>query len=348
MSFFNSIMILSTILLFSFYGNSIFGTRNRHIINFQSPDFFPVSFARDPTAKRFIVSSSRRPSLISVSDSGIVTTLVSDRSLPAGSFFPNVMVDPIRQRIIATVHSRSNPSNSALATYQLHSPHRRLFLASLHEPDASVSAPGAAGVAIDFFGSAVITNSASNFIWNVGLEGRHSIFSSCEVYTDHHKPHGPCGLNGIVYNSKGHFLVIQSNTGKLFKVDDENGVAKEIELNINLTEIRAIDIKNDGVVLLMSKYKLYFLNSEDGWNKAKVFDEVRLDAKRSPISVTVGGEVVYVLYGHVEEGMIGNSHRNHFSIVGIGPKAQRDFTWIVYMLIGYGSVYFLKWSSNAQ
>ncbi|XP_024965697.1 uncharacterized protein LOC112505888 [Cynara cardunculus var. scolymus] len=258
------------------------------------------------------------------------------------------MVDPIRQRIIATVHSRSNPSNSALATYQLHSPHRRLFLASLHEPDASVSAPGAAGVAIDFFGSAVITNSASNFIWNVGLEGRHSIFSSCEVYTDHHKPHGPCGLNGIVYNSKGHFLVIQSNTGKLFKVDDENGVAKEIELNINLTEIRAIDIKNDGVVLLMSKYKLYFLNSEDGWNKAKVFDEVRLDAKRSPISVTVGGEVVYVLYGHVEEGMIGNSHRNHFSIVGIGPKAQRDFTWIVYMLIGYGSVYFLKWSSNAQ
>lgn len=29
--------------------------------------------------------------------------------------------------------------------------------------------------------------------------------------------------------------------------------------------------------------------------------------------------------------MIGNSHRNDFSIVGIGSKSHRDYTWIIYM-----------------
>lgn len=79
-------------------------------------------------------------------------------------------------------------------------------------------------------------------------------------------------------------------------------MAQEIELNIQLTEIWTIDIKNDGVVLLMSKHKLYFLDSEDEWNKAKVFDKITLDTQRSPISLTVGGEYVYVLFGHIEGG----------------------------------------------
>jgi hypothetical protein len=44
-----------------------------------------------------------------------------------------------------------------------------------------------------------------------------------------------CGLNEIVYVSKGYLLVVQSNTGKMFKVDEEDGTAKLVLLDKYLT-----------------------------------------------------------------------------------------------------------------
>ncbi|CAI9278515.1 unnamed protein product [Lactuca saligna] len=227
-------------------------------------------------SQHFIVGSLRHPTLLSVSDAGVINTLVSDDSIPANSSFLGITVDIVHNRILAVVHSHSQPSNSALAAYDLRSPHHRLFLSALHDTASTTTAPAANDVTFDFSGNAFVTNSASNFIWKVDLEGN------------------------------------------LYKVDSEDGTARKIQLNKELNSPDGIAFRRDGVLVVVSKEKLYFIKSDNSWSDGVVYDETALDAERFATSVTVGAEDrVYVLYGHVDEGIMGNSQRDEFSILEI-------------------------------
>lgn len=59
----------------------------------------------------------------------------------------------------------------------------------------------------------------------------------------------------------------------------------------------------------------------------------------------MGGEDrVYVLYGHVGEGMMGNAEREEFSVVQIrSEKESREESVWVFILIGLGLAHFLFW-----
>ncbi|XP_002533816.2 uncharacterized protein LOC8284730 [Ricinus communis] len=323
-----------------------------HIINFHSPNLYPEGLTYDPSAQHFIVGSIHHRTIHSVSDAGIVDTLISDPSLPPNSTVLGLTVDSLNNRLLAVIHSAPPlPPFNALASYELRS-RRRLFLSLLPDPDSATdeSRSVANDVTVDFKGNAYVTNSAKNFIWKVNDQGEASIFSRSPLFThypvDQSSPFSYCGINGIVYLSKGYLLVVQSNTGKMFKVDVEDGGARTVLLTEDLTLADGIAIRKDGVVVVVSQNKLWFLKSDDSWSEGVVYDKTDLDVQRFPTSVAVGREDrVYVLYGSVLEGLMGNGGgREWFDIEEIkSVRESKDENLWIFVLLGLGLAYFLFW-----
>lgn len=359
MKFNFSLILFSTFVIFIALSVPSAARKKPHVINFKSRNLFPESFSWDPKSQHFIVGSTRRQELIAVSDAGVVETLISDTSLPPNSSFLGVTVDRYSNRLLACVHRVPSPESptpfNALAAYDLQS-NRRLFLASLLDENIiemvtedDVQLPVAKDVAVDFHGNAYVTNSGGNFIWKVDVNGDVSILSKSKAFkshpvdttTDYHK----CGLNGVAFSSTGYLLVVQSNTGKLFRVNVDDGTARTVTLNRDLTAAEGIATREDGVVLVVSREKLYFLQSNDAWGEGVVFDETALERERFATAVTVRDERrVYVLYGHVMEGINGNAEREEFGIVQVESEkeSEEEPIWL-YILMGLGFTIFFFW-----
>lgn len=133
----------------------------------------------------------------------------------------------------------------------------------------------------------------------------------------------------------------------MFKVDADDGTARLVLLNKDLKGADGIAMRRDGVVLVVSYYKLWFLKSQDSWGEGVVYDENDLDKEKFATGVAVGGEErVYVLNGHVREGIMGNLEggRERFSIEEVRSKkeSEEERVWI-YVLVGFGLAYFLFW-----
>ncbi|KAL8112247.1 hypothetical protein AgCh_019807 [Apium graveolens] len=336
--------ILILILTFSISIQSSY-SKDAHVINFRSPNLYPESFAWDPSSQHFIIGSLRRPTLQSVSDAAVVDTLISDTSLPPNSAFLGLAVDTYFRRIVVAVHS---PSSPAVAAYNLRTGDR-IFLTLLPDSNATSTTAGANDVAVDFSGNAYVTNSASNLIYKVNKDGEYSVLSRSPIFSqsavDPNTPYSSCGLNGVVYISKGYLLVVQSNTGKMFKVNVDDGSARTVLLNKPLNGADGMAVRRDGVVVVASKEKAYFIKSDSSWSEGAVFDETTLDADRFASAVTIGGDHrVYVLYGHIGEGIMGNTEREEFGIVEIESEkeSKEDSVWI-FVLIGLGLAYFMFW-----
>ncbi|KAL6543822.1 hypothetical protein OROGR_010319 [Orobanche gracilis] len=319
--------------------------RNRHVISFRWPNLYPESFTWDPKADHFVLGSLRHRQLISVSDAGVASALLSDESIPSNSSFHGISLDPRLHRLLAVVHRRSPPF-SALAAYHLPT-FRQLFLAPL---DDFLPSPAVVNdVAADYAGNAYVTDSANDVIYKVTEQGEATILSRSQAFkpdaVDPSAPHHNCGLNGVVYNPKGYLLVTQSNTGKLFKVNTDDGTTRRVILNKELTAADGIAARKDGVLLVVSRHKLYFIKSDDSWGEGVVFDETALEKDRHANGVSVGAEDrVYVLYGHIDDGNMGNSERDEFSIVEVKSEVEgkEENVWI-FVLIGFGLAYFMYW-----
>ncbi|KAK9277555.1 hypothetical protein L1049_007100 [Liquidambar formosana] len=319
-----------------------------HHITFRSHNLYPEAVAWDPSAQHFLLGSLHQRSIAAVSDAGVVETLISDPSLPPNSTILGIAVDSLHSRLVVVVHTfEPLPPFNALASYDLRS-RSRLFLAEL-DSEISGERQIANDVTVDFKGNAYVTNSAGNFIWKVNMQGEPSIFSRSPAFTaypvDRDAPYSFCGLNGIAYVSKGYFLVVQTNTGKMFKVDGEDGTARLVILPEDLTLADGIAVRRDGVVVVVSQHKAWFLRSDDSWGQGVVYDKTALDIEGFSTSVTVGGEDrVYVLYGHVLEGMMGNGEREMFRIEEIRADSEsgEENVW-VFVLVGLGLAYFLFW-----
>ncbi|CAJ1837917.1 unnamed protein product [Sphenostylis stenocarpa] len=324
--------------------------RDAHVINFRSPNLYPESLAWDPLAQHFLLGSLRQRIIAAVSDAGIVETFIYDTDLPDGTSILGLAVDAPRNRLLAVVHSHPPlPPFNALAAYDLRS-RRRLFLSPLPSSDNDA----ANDVAVDYRGNAFVTNSGGNFIWKVTTDGSASIFSVSPIYSaetnnpadNDYSSHSSLGLNGIAYVSKGYLLVVQSSTGKVFKVDAEDGAARKVLLDEDLVGADDIAVRDDGAAVVVSPMKeLWLVKSKDSWAEGTVYDKVEVNVRRFPTSVVMGDkERVYVLYGHVDEGRKGDSGRESFGIAELRSKkeSQEESVWI-YVVIGLGLAYFLFW-----
>ncbi|OIW01994.1 hypothetical protein TanjilG_14025 [Lupinus angustifolius] len=323
-----------------------------HVINFRSPNLYPEGLAWDPKGQHFLVGSLRHRTISAVSDAGVVETLISDPSLPENVTILGLAVDSRNNRVLAVIHAmKPHPPFNALAAYDLRSRHRE-FLSLLPSADENDAVrPIANDVAVDFKGNAYVTNSAGNYIWKVNDRGEASIFSNSPRFTEHpvvrDTPYSFCGLNGIAYVSNGYLIVSQSNTGKLFKVNAEDGTARQVLLNGDLTAPDGVVLRPDGVLLVVSPVegKVWFLKSNDGWGEGVVFDKINLDLEGYPTSVVVGEmDRAYVIYGRVNEGILGNSERESFGIEEVrSPKESEDENIWMYVMIGLGLAYFMYW-----
>nr|XP_023877135.1 uncharacterized protein LOC111989575 [Quercus suber] len=346
------IMILTILTVLLMGPISQTHARKPHVITFRSPNLYPEGLTYDPSAQHFLVGSVRDRKIESVSDAGVVETLISDLDLPENATVLGLAVDAVNNRLLAAITAVDPlPHFTALASYDLQK-RRRIFLSVLEDDDVTTATTRqtANDVAVDFEGNAYVTNSASNFIWKVNKEGQPTILSKSKAFTaqhvDQNAPFSFCGLNGIAYVSKGYLLVVQSNTGKMYKVDPDDGTAKLVLLNRDLSFADGIAVRRDGVVLVVSHKKLWLLKSQDSWAEGVVFDEVELDEEGFATSVAVGAEDrAYVLYGHVLEGHInGISGREGFRIEEVrSEKEGEDEKVWVYVLVGLGLAYFLFW-----
>ncbi|XP_027361746.1 uncharacterized protein LOC113869562 [Abrus precatorius] len=324
---------------------------NLHVINFRSPNLYPEGLTWDPTGQHFLVGSLTHRTISAVSDAGVVETLISDPSLPENVTVLGMAVDSRNNRVVAALHAlKPLPPFNALAAYDLRSGNR-IFLSVLPSSGDPSERPVANDVAVDFKGNAYVTNSAGNYIWKVNAKGEAWIFSNSSRFTEHpvdrDTTYSYCGLNGIAYVSNGYLLVVQSNTGKMFKVDADDGTARHVLLSEDLVCPDGVALRSDGVVLVVSpeSNKLWFLKSNDGWGQGAVFDKIDLDLEGYPTSVVVGErDRMYVLYGSVKEGILGNLERESFRIEEVkSPKESEGENVWMYVMIGFGLAYFLYW-----
>ncbi|OAY79680.1 hypothetical protein ACMD2_10825 [Ananas comosus] len=188
------------------------GGRGRHVITFAIAGDVPSGLAWDPTAQHFLVGSLLRPSVSSVSDAGVVEELVSDPSVPPSSPALALAVDAPRRRLLVAL---ARPA--ALAAYDLLSPrpHRRIFAAPLPDPSA---VPGAVDVD-PATGDAFVTG--GGVVWKVDARGIPTVLSQSPIY-------GSGALGGAAHVSRGFLLAAQGSTGRVFKVDAEDGAAREV------------------------------------------------------------------------------------------------------------------------
>ncbi|ESR61520.1 hypothetical protein CICLE_v10015653mg [Citrus x clementina] len=347
-------LALSLFLFLILVGPTPSFARTPHVINFRSLNRYPEGLTWDPSAQHFVVGSQHHRTIHSVSDAAVVETLISDPTLPENATILGLAIDSIHNRLLALVHSAAPlPPFNALAAYDLRS-RRRVFLSLLDDETPGVitiKRHVANDVAVDFNGNAYVTNSAGNFIWKVDKDGEASVFSRSPVFSesplavDPDAPFSECGLNGIAYVSKGYLLVVQSNTGKMFKVNADDGLARRVLLTEDLVWADGIAVRSDGVVLVVSHHTLWFIKSHDSWAEGVVYDKTALNQEKFATSVTVGGEDrAYVLYGRVMEGLLGNSGREEFSIEEVRSKKENEEenVW-VFVLLGLGLAYFLFW-----
>ncbi|CAL1391172.1 unnamed protein product [Linum trigynum] len=329
-----------------------------HVIKFRSPNLYPEGLAYDRSGQHFIVGSLRHRTIHSVSDAGVVDTLITDLSLPPNASILGLAVDSVNHRLLAAVHSMAPlPIFNALAAYDLRT-RQQLFLSPLPDGGATAGRPVANAVAVDFKGNAYVTNSLGteegNFIWKVDPEGNASIFSRSNQFTnypvDRDLPYSESGLNGLAYVSKGYLLVVQSNTGKVFKVDEVTGGARRVILPADLMHADGIAVRRrDGAALVVSHEKVWFLKSDDSWAEAAVFDSVELEDREGFATAVVAAaeDRAYVLYGSVMEGILGNAEgggREWFRIEEVrSAKESEDENVILYVMIGLGLAYFLFW-----
>lgn len=347
-------LALSLFLFLILAGPTPSFARTPHVVNFRSLNLYPEGLTWDPSAQHFIVGSQHHRTIHSVSDADVVETLISDPTLPQNATILGLAIDSIHNRLLAVVHSAAPlPPFNALAAYDLRS-RRRVFLSLLDDETPGVitiKRHVANDVAVDFNGNAYVTNSAGNFIWKVDKDGEASVFSRSPVFSesplavDPDAPFSECGLNGIAYVSKGYLLAVQSNTGKMFKVNADDGLARRVLLTEDLVWADGIAVRSDGVVLVVSHHTLWFIKSHDSWAEGVVYDKTALNQEKFATSVTVGGEDrAYVLYGRVMEGLLGNSGREEFSIEEVRSKKENEEenVW-VFVLLGLGLAYFLFW-----
>ncbi|KAI4326330.1 hypothetical protein MLD38_031656 [Melastoma candidum] len=299
----------------------------RHVIRLRSPDILrPSSLAYDPFSQHFLVSSLSSPSIHSVSDAGVSQPLLSFPS-PASSTLA-LSLDSHRRRLLSVLTSPSPPPS--LASLSLPS-HRTLFLSPLPPP----SSPAA--TAVDFHGNTFVTDSLDGIIYRIPESGESpSVFSNSSVFSS-------TGLDGLAFLSLGYLLVVQSATGRMFKVDDSDGTARRVLLNRDLPGAKGIAIRGDGTAVVASADRVWYVKTTDSWGEGAVYDEVGLDEGKVARDVAVGRDNrVYVLYegggGEGEDGIGIEEVRSRRE----EEEEEGGGMW-VYMLIGFGMVYFTIW-----
>lgn len=168
------------------------------------------------------------------------------------------------------------------------------------------------------------------------MEGIVSDFSRSAIYGDE-------GLVGVAHVRKGFLLVVQRKMGAIFKVDEENGAAKEVigrNWRTPTPEMQGVAVMADGTAVVASGVGVRMVQSRDGWAEAAVTGEVKAEEGKKFKGVTVReGKRAYVLVTPAkEEEGDGLGSR----IEEVEWEEEGDLLWLM-VPVGFGLAYFLYW-----
>ncbi|KAJ4768668.1 Calcium-dependent phosphotriesterase superfamily protein [Rhynchospora pubera] len=296
----------------------------RHVITFRSSTSLqPSSLAWDPIAQHFVVGSVSGPTIHAISDAGVVEHLLSDPSTTgADGSATSVAVDPVRRRLIVGF---SNPGS--IAAYDLKS-YERIFAVPLPEMD---TIPG--GVAVDLrSGEAFVSSTKRGVVWKVGLDGAVRVISESKIF-------GSQGLGGVVHVGRGYLLIVQAEMGKIFKVDSDDGAAKEVLSSGSSKPLvsagHAIALHPDLSLIVATNRSVLLVKSDDSWAQAAVHDKSDLGDGVTAVAVAIReGKKAYVL--------VKSQEGYRIEEVAWERESEGDMVWGL-VLIGLGLAYFMFW-----
>ncbi|MBB4906507.1 SMP-30/gluconolactonase/LRE family protein [Actinophytocola algeriensis] len=199
-------------------------------------NLFPEGVAWDPTRQSLLVGSLTTPALISaVGRDGVARTVVSDPELPG---FVGLEVDARGHRIVAAIGSPFAPGPSFLAVYDLRTGEREQLV------DLSGDGHAANDVALDPAGNAYVSDTGAGAVYKVDLAGHVTTLVSDPRLTP-----SP-GANGIVWHPRGHLVVANYTTGKLYRLS--GGGLTELRLARPLVGADGMVLRRDGTLVVVT------------------------------------------------------------------------------------------------
>ncbi|WP_189160524.1 hypothetical protein [Lentzea pudingi] len=276
------------------------------VVNGTGAALHPEGVGWDPSRKAFLVGSLRHGTVSVVGADGRASTLVNEPRIVSTV---GVHVDVARNRVLAAyadygVGTRSSPSTiqtqAGLGIFDLKTGR------TLHLVDLAIG-PGphiANDFALDLAGNAYVTDTASDKIYKVDVNGRAS------VLVQDPRLAGPTedGMNGIVWHPGGYLLAVGYETGSLLRIPLKDPQAiHEVRLDQALVGGDGLALRPDGTLLVVSNEfgrstagSVKVLRSRDGWTSAKTAKTVAQWPDPLPTTVAVSPAGAYVLSGRLD------------------------------------------------
>lgn len=270
-------------------------------LHFNRTNLFPEGLQWDPVQRRFLVSSLREGIIGAVNDQGVYVPLIQDKKLISAV---GLRIDHKRRRLVVCVSDRiisvrSNPKTAgklaAIAVYNLNDGSRLAYVEMGRGGSRFANA-----AAVDAQGNIYVTDSRAGLIYKINQQYKSSIFVRDARFVAR-----GIGLNGIRFHPDGYLLVVQMESGRLYRVDIANAVISQVQLPEKLLSADGLVldgkmwlavIHNGGHDAKPEDRSVSILQSNDDWQSATLIRSIPLDLE-FPTTGTMRDGRLYILSG---------------------------------------------------
>ena len=278
-------------------------------LEFEAPDTYPEGVAYDKAANVFYVSSATTGTIGKVDRSGKYTVLYADNSLKSTY---GLKVSPDGKKLYAAA---GDANYSKFSTPDTKKKMARLLVIDLKtgkklsDTDLSKLIPGEHfpnDIAFDATGNAYVTDSFANAIYKVDAAGKASVFAQNDLF----KTAG-VGLNGIVFNPAGFFIVDSSGKGELFKIDATGKNVTKIKIDQFFPGADGMLLNDNNTITVVQNggsNKIFKIKTTDNWATAKPAEATSSEARFAyPSTAAMSGNETWIMNANFSEIVEGNN-----------------------------------------
>jgi len=186
-------------------------------------------------------------------------------------------------------------------------------------------------------GDVYVTNSLGNFLWKVTKDGTPSVFVKNEnfsqpIIVDSFQH---VGLNGIVYQSRKYLLVVQTNSGALFRIGLEDQSVHKVVMREGLPMADGMVLREDGTLVVVSAAKVWLVGSASNWMAGNVVDNVPLNYSDVATAAAMKKGSTFILHSHLLD-MLAQQSREEFEIREIefpAEVAEDVPVWLIVLIV---------------